>query len=231
MNIGILGGMGPLATADLFQKIIQKTEAKSDQEHIHILIDCNTNIPDRTEAILHGGKDPLPEMVRSAVTLENMGADVLCMSCNTAHYYYDAITPYLHIPFLHMPEETAKKTKAEGFGRVGLLATDGTCEAGVYDRAFQKIGIELIKPDIEGQKAVMDIIYKGIKAGNKAFPPDAFLRCLNSMKARGAEAFILGCTELPLAKDIYHIGEITLDPTSILAEAAIAFAGKKVIAC
>ena len=85
-NIGIIGGMGPLATCDLMEKIIDYTDAASDQEHIHVLVDSNTNIPDRTEAILHGGENPVPEMVKSAWKLESMGADILIMPCNTAHY-------------------------------------------------------------------------------------------------------------------------------------------------
>ena len=100
-SIGIIGGMGSLATCDLFKKIIDMTDAKSDQEHIHICIDCNTNIPDRTKAILGGGENPIPEMVRSGIRLQSMGADVLVMPCNTAHYFYDKITPFFDIPLLN----------------------------------------------------------------------------------------------------------------------------------
>ena len=83
-TIGIIGGMGPLATADLFEKIVGHTKAACDQEHLHVVIDSNTNIPDRTAALLHGGADPLPELTGSARRLEAMGADVLIMPCNTA---------------------------------------------------------------------------------------------------------------------------------------------------
>ena len=90
-SIGIIGGMGALATCDLFKKIFDMTDAKSDQEHIHIYIDCNTNIPDRTKALVEGGADPVPELVRSGLRLESMGADVLVMPCNTAHYFYEQL--------------------------------------------------------------------------------------------------------------------------------------------
>ena len=93
--IGIIGGMGPLATCDLMQKIIEYTDADTDQEHVRICVDCNTNIPDRTTAILHGGKSPVPELVKSAKRLEAMGAQVLIMSCNTAHYFYDRLAEAL----------------------------------------------------------------------------------------------------------------------------------------
>ena len=100
--IGIIGGMGPLATCDLMQKIIEYTDADTDQEHVRICVDCNTNIPDRTAAILQGGKNPVPELVKSAKRLEAMGAQVLVMSCNTAHYFYEDMIPYLETPFLNM---------------------------------------------------------------------------------------------------------------------------------
>ena len=96
--IGILGGMGAQATCDLMNKTIACTDARNDREHIHIFVDCNTNIPDRTEAILHQGADPLPELVKSAVRLQTMGAQVLIMPCNTAHYYIDAIARFVDIP-------------------------------------------------------------------------------------------------------------------------------------
>lgn len=92
-TIGILGGMGPLATCDLFSKIIQITDASCDQEHVRICIVNNTEISDRTNAIIRHGKDPVPEMVKSAVRLQSFGADVLIMPCNTAHYFYDRILP------------------------------------------------------------------------------------------------------------------------------------------
>ncbi|MFR5602049.1 MAG: aspartate/glutamate racemase family protein, partial [Lachnospiraceae bacterium] len=99
--IGIIGGMGPLATCDLFDKMTRMTAATTDQEHVHIIIDSNTCIPDRTQAILHGGPSPVPEIKKSAKRLENMGASLLIMPCNTAHYFYDEICQDLSLPLLH----------------------------------------------------------------------------------------------------------------------------------
>src|SRR5690554_1747344 len=103
-SIGIIGGMGPLATCDLFGKIINNTNARIDQDHIHVYIDNNTEIPDRTAAILYGGKSPVAQLVRSAIKLESMGADALIMPCNTAHYFYDEVIKYVNIPMIHMPK-------------------------------------------------------------------------------------------------------------------------------
>ena len=157
-TIGIVGGMGPMATVDLMRKMIELTDAAADQQHAHIITDCNTNIPDRTAAILSGGADPMPELVRSCLALEAAGADVLVMACNTAHYFYDRIAPFIRVPMLHMPRETAKRAKALGSTRCALLATDGTVQSHVYDAPFAAEGIDLLKPDAEGQRAVMDMI-------------------------------------------------------------------------
>src|SRR5699024_10166329 len=110
-TLGILGGMGPLATVKLFEKIVSLTHANKDQEHIHTIIDSNINIPHRSRYILGNGDDPLNELIKSAKRLENAGADFLVMPCNTAHYFYDKIVAVMNIPFLNMIEETAKYIK------------------------------------------------------------------------------------------------------------------------
>ncbi len=226
-TIGILGGMGPMATADLFKKIIDYTAAAKDSEHIHVCIDSNTDIPDRTEAILHGGKDPVPELVSSAIRLECIGADLLIIPCNTAHYFYDKICAMVHIPVLNMIEETVKEVKRQNISCVGLLATDGTIESGVYDRVFEKYGISVLHPSILRQKDVMDLIYKGVKAGNKDADLIGFYGALEELKQKGAETMILGCTELPIAFEMYNIQFTNIDPTAVLARSAIVCANGK----
>lgn len=224
-TIGIIGGMGPMATADLLMKITRLTEAKTDQEHIHVLIDSNTAIPDRTAAILSGGESPVPEMVRAALRLEAMGADALVMACNTAHYFIEDVKKFTRLPIIHMVEETALEAKRRGFGCVGLLATEGTCRTGIYDRAFTGQGVRMVKPSDVLERHIMDLIYKGVKAGADKYPLEAVHTVLTALKDQGAEAFILGCTELPLAFDLYKIGgAVTIDPTEVLARRAIAFA-------
>lgn len=228
-TIGIVGGMGPLAAADLFMKITKLTAAKSDQEHIHVLVDSNTAIPDRTAAILEGGADPVPEMVRTALRLESMGADVLVMSCNTAHYFIDEVKKFTRLPIINMLEEAAIEAKNHNYKCVGLLATEGTCQTGIYDRAFEKQGVKVVKPSAALEKHIMDMIYKGIKAGLTEYPLEGIHEVLAELKKQGAECFILGCTELPLAFDLYHIKTNTLDPTEVMARRAIEFAGGKCI--
>ena len=142
-TIGILGGMGPAATADLFTKIVSLTKADRDNEHIRIYVDNNTEIPDRTQAILFGGENPLPYMLESAKKLEEMGADCIVMPCNTAHYYYDQLTASVSVPFLNLIEEAAKALP-EG-SHPGLLATSATAKTGIYTEMAHLYMVNLLR--------------------------------------------------------------------------------------
>ena len=227
-TIGILGGMGPLATCDLFSKIIQITDASCDQEHVRICIDNNTEISDRTNAIIRHGKDPVPEMVKSAVRLQSFGADVLIMPCNTAHYFYDRILPFVDIPFLSMIDETAKAISDRGLRKIGLLATDGTLQTAVYEKAFKKRGISIVVPPPENQVHIMDLIFNGVKAGNKEIDTKPTKKTIEDLFRKGAQTLVLGCTELPVAFDLYGFDYPKTDPTLILASRAVQFVGAKV---
>lgn len=227
-TVGIIGGMGPLATADLFRKIVNLTDAAGDNEHLHVIIDNNTAIPDRTAAILKGGASPVPELVKSARRLSGAGADFLIMPCNTAHYFYDALAEQSPVPVLHMLRLTAEAIVRDGIRTVGLLATDGTIATGIYEKLFDENGIACVKPDDEGQRAVMSMIYDDIKSGRKETDPAQIQKVLNRMRAQGAEKFVLGCTELPIAFEKFAFDAPVIDPTAVLAAGAIAYAGARV---
>lgn len=219
-TVGIIGGMGPLATVDLFGKIVNLTEAKCDNEHIHILIDNNTYIPDRTSYIIGNGENPINELVKSAKRLKEMGADFLVMPCNTAHYFYDDIKSQISIPFINMIEETAIHIKDKNVEKVGLLSTTGTIKANVYDKIFDEYNIKVIKPSCENQEIIMDLIY-GVKQGKKDFEIDKIYNVLNDFIKDDIEYIILGCTELPVAFDLMKIKGNYIDPTEVLAKSAI----------
>lgn len=229
-KLGILGGMGPLATADLFKTIVLLTDANSDQEHMHIVIDNNTSIPDRTSYIMGVGEDPRKYLIESAKQLENMGAEFLIMPCNTAHYFYEDIVKEIDIPFLHIVEETAKfiLDKYPNMKKVGLLASDGTCSSGIYDKYFSGYEIEVIKPTKAKQSYVMNLIYS-IKSGNKDITLDGFYKAVEEMKKRGVEVFILGCTELSSTYEMYKMEGTYVDPLKVIAVRAINFSGKKAL--
>jgi aspartate racemase len=224
-TIGILGGMGPMATCDLMKKIIDHTEASRDQDYPRICVDCNTNIPDRTAAILGKGADPRPEMIKGAVRLQNMGADVIIVSCNTAHYFLEDVKKCVDIPVLHMPKETAAYLREQGVGTAAVLATDGTVKIGLYDQALRELGITPVYPDPEDQAMIMSVIYDYVKAGKDYPYPEKIEKMQQRLAEKGAERMILGCTELPIAFAQWETQIPTVDPTDILALAAIRFTG------
>lgn len=223
-TVGIIGGMGPGATALLFQKLIDYTDAKSDAEHMHIIIDNNTAIPDRTTAILNGENTPALYIVESGKKLEMCGAELLLIPCNTSHYFYDDIQEQLSVPVVNMIAETAKVCLNNGYTKVGILATTGTCNTDTYGRELNKFGVEAVYPDAEGQKRVMEIIYDQVKAGRK-INVQILDQTLKKMASKGAQAFILGCTELPFAIKNGDFGYHFLDSLDILAKCAVEMAG------
>jgi len=226
-TIGILGGMGPLATADLFRKIVTMTKAGCDNDHIRIYIDDNASIPDRTAAILSGGKDPTPIMADSLKKLESCGADCIIMPCNTAHYFLPRLQAMTEVPFLSMLEATAKTCAKTFPGKTAaILATKGTLATGLYEEALKAQGVAYLVPNADEQDALMRVIYEGVKADAA---PEAYRAdmegVMETLAARGADYFILGCTELPVAADLLGLTQPMIDPTTELAKAAITFCG------
>lgn len=225
-TIGIIGGMGPLATVHLFERIVLRTKAQKDQDHIRVLIDSNTNIPDRTKAIIGDGEDPVKELVNSAKILEKGGADFLIMPCNTAHYFIDEIKKSVNIPFLNMPEETVKYTY-DKYGKdtvVGIMATDGTIKSKIYENYYSKLGIKTVVP-VKTQERIMQFIYDVIKKGNYNAGTDLLFECANELKELGATTFLLGCTELSSAQYLYKFEGNFINPMEVLTERSILFAG------
>lgn len=228
--IGILGGMGPLATADLFRKIVTMTKASCDGDHIRIYIDDNPSIPDRTAAILSGGADPVPVMMDSMQKLIACGADCIIMPCNTAHYFLPRLQEQTEVPFLSMLEATAKACAARFPGKTAaILATKGTLATGLYEQALQAQKVPYLVPNPAEQDALMRVIYDGVKADAH---PDTYRRDMNQvltgLTCRGADYFILGCTELPLAAELLGLTVSMIDPTTELARAAITYCGYEV---
>jgi aspartate racemase len=225
--IGILGGMGPEATIDLFTKIVKGTKARKDQDHLRILIDNNPKIPDRTLAIQKKGPSPIAQLVRSAKALEKAGADFIVIPCVTAHYYYESLRKRTRIPILHIVEETMKYIQArlKGISKVGLLATTGTIQAGLFQTSFSHTDLQLIIPTPEVQKKwVMRAVYG--KGGIKAIGPSEnskrlILKASEKLIRQGAQAIIAGCTEVPLVLKEGDLSVPVIDPISILAKATI----------
>ncbi|HHX27787.1 MAG TPA: amino acid racemase [Firmicutes bacterium] len=221
-TIGILGGMGPEATADLFLKIIKATPAEKDQEHLRVVIDSNPAIPDRTAFILGKGEDPTPVMVKTAKNVESLGADLIAIPCNTAHYFHDAIQGAVKVPVLHIMREVARLLKGH-VERVGILASTGTLKTELYERALGESGISVIVPRGDDQDEVMDAIYS-VKGGNLERGREIALRQGARLVEAGAQAVIAGCTEIPLVLSDGDLETPVVDATKVLAEACVRLA-------
>lgn len=226
--IGVIGGMGPIATSHFMELIIRMTEAKIDQEHLDMIIYNIPSIPDRTEFILdHSKPNPLPEIIRIGHMLEKEGVEYLCMPCITAHYFMNELEEAFSKPFINIVSETANYLDRKGIRKAGIMATDGTVSAGLFQNAFLKYGIEPVLPSPERQKDVMHIIYENVKA-NLPVEMDRFQNVELELKGNGAEAIILGCTELSLVKRDETIGSGFLDGMEVLAQTAVRNCGCKV---
>lgn len=224
-TIGILGGMGPHATVDLFRKIIEATPAQRDQEHLRILVDNNPGIPDRTQAILGKGESPLPMMIEMAKNLEKAGADFIVIPCNTAHSWLSELQESLSIPIIDMVEETARVVNSQfpHFHKVGLIATTGTIKSKVYHQVFERAGWEVITPKETGQEIVMKAIYgkEGIKTGEPEKPKAKIIKVARELLGMGAEILVAGCTEVSLVLSKEDLSIPVVNPTEILAKAAV----------
>jgi aspartate racemase len=224
--IGILGGMGPEATADLYMEMIRLTPAEIDQDHLPVLIYSNPKVPDRTRAILAGGEDPLPTMLESAKVLEKGGAGIIAIPCNAAHYFLARLQEQLTIPVLNMLEETLLTFKAERSQgkRVGLLATTGTVESGMYRNVFAREGVDVLVPE-DGDQARVHAGIQTVKAGIHDQETRGMFHSIGASLVReGAQAVILGCTEIPLSFEPREVDFLVLNPTRILAQAAVDWA-------
>ena len=224
--LGIIGGMGPMATVDLFAKIVSFTDAHKDSEHIHILIDNYPQIPDRTTAIQIGSNLPAKYLIESAERLERQGADFIIIPCNTSHYFLNEVKAAIKIPIINMIEETAKALANDGVKSVGIMATDGILYTHMYEKYLELYNIKAVIPSNEIQKEIMSIIYDEVKAGKKAHP-ERITSWLDNMTESGVDGFILGCTELPIAFSKFTKYKF-YDCTEILAKSAIKYAGYKI---
>ena len=227
--LGVLGGMGPQATNTFYQRIIDRTQAETDQEHLRVLIWSDAKIPDRTAGIL--GTPDQAEAVYAALLagaklLEGAGCTVLAIPCNTSHYFADRLQSQLHIPIIHMIRETVAAIQAMGKKTVGILATDGTVQTGIYQKELTAAGLTPVTLPERLQKTVMSIIYDEIKKGEtgsreKFGEVDAWLR------QAGCDCAILGCTELSVYRALHSLPPYYMDAMEVLAEQAILRCGKQ----
>ena len=227
-TIGILGGMGPEATAYLFRLIIALTKVERDQDHIPIIVFNNPKIPDRSAAIKGEGPSPLPALIEGARLLEKAGADMILMPCVTAHYFYKEIVTHIRVPFLHLLEETRAHMQEEyrQVKKVGLLASTGTIQSRLFQELFAGTGVEILVPDRENQDLLMNALYQkeGVKSGFKEYPRKMIFQVLQHLVRQNLEAVIAGCTEIPLVLEQSDLDIPFIDPLRVMAKKSILLA-------
>lgn len=226
--LGVLGGMGPLATQLFYKMIIEKTDAKCDQEHLNMIILNHATMPDRTKEILEGRTEGLFQLLLAdAQMLEKNGAGVISIPCNTSHVLIDRIQEGVGIPIINMVAETARhigETAAEKDLKIGILATDGTINTGLYQKALEREGLIPVTPSPELQKLVMKIIYDGVKNGGTIDFSD-FLNIQKDIFDQDCKAAILACTELSCFKEMYNLPPFYIDAMGVLTEKSILACG------
>jgi aspartate racemase len=230
--IGIVGGVGPEASNKFCEFLIKFKKTKTDQENLKFIHFCNPKIPDRTEFILGKGLDPTSELIKTCLNLQNSGADFLVIPCNTAHYFLPEIQESVDIPIVDMTKVLVKNVleKKPHLRKIGILATTGSLIAGIYERYFKAVGVDVILPSNEDQEnLVMKSIYgqKGIKAGKKLIPKKKLIQVAHKLIKSGAEALVLGCTEIPLVLKQKDFEVKLFDPMELTAREIIKYVGEE----
>lgn len=219
--IGILGGMGPMASADMFLKFIHSANATSDQTHIPLIISSVPDIPDRSAHLLNGGADPYPHLFTYAQNLIKAGASCIVIACNTAHYWFERLQADFHdVHFISMIDTASETAKHSGHTHIGILATNATLATRLYKDKITQAGLTYLEPD--DNALVMQSIYL-YKAGEAEKATALMQAEQEKLRQKGATALIMGCTEVPLilADDAKANPDAYIDATQALVDKAI----------
>ena len=220
-KLGVLGGLGPMATAYFLQLLTEMSDAKTDQEHMEIILYSKPSIPDRTKYIIGESEiNPVDDMVAVGKKIKEMGADILAIPCITAHFFHKELEERIGLPVIHAIEETVLYLEKENVSGVGILATDGTIKSGLFQNALKHHRMRSFIPKEDSQKKIMEIIYHEIKAG-AGVNMSLFYQITKELFDQGAEVVLLACTELSLIKKDYDLPAEYLDVMEILARKAV----------
>lgn len=223
--IGILGGMGPLATVDFMERVVQLTStagAQRDQQHLPLLVANLPHIPDRSAAMLGAGEDPLPALLDGIDMLNRNGVELIAVPCNSAHFWYDAMCARSRAPILNIAQ-TCVAAVPPSVRKVAVLATGGTLRSGLYQRVLAEHGAQPVEPDEDTQRHV-DACIDAVKAGELERSAQHLSAALTDLGAGGAQAAIMGCTEIPLAARMLGANPMALvDSTLELARATVSY--------
>lgn len=227
-TVGVLGGLGPMASVYFYEMVVNMTDAKTDQEHVDMIITNRATTPDRTAFIVgNSNEDPSNILIEDAKKLEKYGVDFIVMTCNTAHYFYEKIVKNVNIPLVNIVEETIKHAKATNHKKLGILATTGNIKTSLYQNMCEKYDIEYLVLDEKRQSQIMEIIYDDIKSGKPA-NMEKFNSIVDYLKLNNCDGVILGCTELSILKNDNKLdGNFYIDSLEVLARETIVRSGRK----
>jgi aspartate racemase len=230
--LGVLGGMGPLASAHFMQRLTVLTPADRDQDHIPAVLWSDPRIPDRTAARAGSGPDPLPALLRGIAGLTAAGCGAIAIPCNTAHGWFEPMARAAGVPILHIVDAAANDLRRLGIapGRIGLMGTSATLSMRLYQDRLVAAGWDIIEPDAAQMARLVTPSIAAIKANRigETFQPLA--EVVNSLAARGASAVVLGCTEIPLGIQSGPAAALrvpVVDTIDALVRAAIAWARRR----
>ncbi|MGB8454801.1 MAG: amino acid racemase [Anaerocolumna sp.] len=220
-KLGVIGGLGPFATGYFFELVLKMTDARTDQEHLEMVIYNCPSIPDRTSHILGKSKNnPVIPMIDIGSKLASLNVDYIAIPCITGHFYHPLLSQKIPVPIIHMIKETALHLRNNNIEFVGLMATEGTIFSKIFQEELQLYGIRIIIPTRQGQEYVNGLIYNNVKAG-RPVELDKFLYVSQELKTHGAQVIIIGCTELSIIKRDYSIGAGFLDAMEVLAAQSV----------
>ncbi len=220
-QLGVIGGLGPMATAYFMQTVTDMTEAATDQQHLPMAVISRPDTPDRTAYILgKSDNSPLPYMLESGKALEALGVACMAIPCVTAHYFHAELTAELKTEVIHAPRETVRRLKEAGVTAAGIMATEGTVRAGIFQKELEAQGIRAVLPDEKAQAAITSTIYDYVKASKRA-DMELFGSAEHMLRHAGAQCLILGCTELSVVKRDNSLRGSYIDVLEVLAAEGI----------
>lgn len=229
-SLGVIGGMGPMATSVFFEKVIENTDAHRDQDHINMVILNHATLPDRTTAILNNTEKTFLNSIKKDIKLlEAAGVSNIAIPCNTAHYFYDNLKKMTDINIINMIDETIK-TIYNKYGeniKIAILGTKGTLNSGIYEKECKKYNINLIVPGEATQDETMEIIYDNVKSGLTGDSNRFESLIMDFIEKESCKAVIIACTELSTIKLRQEVKKYTVDALEVLVNRSIDLSGKK----
>ncbi len=219
-DLGIVGGLGPMASSYLYEMITKETKVYKDQEHLNIALLSYASTPDRTNFILgESDESPYPYLLQNCKILEKLGAKMISIPCNTSCFFHEKLQSEINVPINNLVKNTCEYVSNKNYKKVAILATTGTINSNLYQNYLDRYGIEYVLPD---QNKVMEIIYDYIKCG-KEVSLDLLKDVTDNLNV---DAYILGCTELSILKSKLNLDDTFIDPLEIECKNILNFFGK-----